>query len=62
MSVKNPIIRRTDFKQRQDTELVERIEKYRRKYNITFINAVRKLCRKALEIDESNETNTYYSL
>ena len=58
MSEKNPIIRRTDFKQNQDTELVERIEKYRRKYRITFINAVRQLCRKGLEIDE-NPTSRY---
>ena len=61
MSVKNPIIRRTDFKQRQDTELVEKIEKYRKKYNITFINAVRKLCQKALDLEET-ETNRYYNI
>lgn len=61
MSVKNPIIRRTDFKKKQDTELVERIEKYSKKYNLTFINAVRKLCEKALEIEEING-NTYYSI
>lgn len=60
MSGKNPIIRRTDFKQRQDTELVERIEKYCKKYNITFINGVRQLCRKALELEESHEMNTYH--
>lgn len=54
MSVKNPIIRRTDFKKKQDTELVERIEKYSRKYNLTFINAVRKLCEKSLELEEAN--------
>ncbi|MBD5160238.1 MAG: hypothetical protein HDT23_08375 [Ruminococcus sp.] len=58
MSEKNPIIRRTDFKKNQDSELVERIEKYRRKYHITFINAVRQLCRKSLELDE-NPTARY---
>ncbi|MDE5557687.1 MAG: hypothetical protein K2J32_08365 [Ruminococcus sp.] len=62
MSGKNPIIRRTDFKQNQDTELVERIEKYRKKYNLTFINAIRKLCIKALELEESHEMNTYRSI
>lgn len=60
MSVKNPIIRRTDFKQKQDSELVERIENYSRKYNITFINAVRLLCRKALELDENPAPKYYF--
>ena len=59
MSDKNPIIRRTDFKKNQDSELGERIEKYRRKYHITFINAVRQLCRKSLELDE-NPTTRYF--
>lgn len=59
MLAKNPIIRRTDFKKNQDSELVERIEHYSRKYDITFINAVRQLCRKALDLDE-NPTPKYY--